>query len=558
MESKTHTEMDSSPPQQDQSKSQMEGTSEVNFLKDLYMFMKKRDSPIERIPHLGFKQIDLYLMYQTVMGLGGYEQVTAQQLWKQVYNTLGGNPRSTSAATCTRRHYEKLLLPYECHSKGITMKVLPQLPPKSLPFLPYNREEDSEGLRPLKRKIFLPPQQHLQPDPRDFAIPLSLYAPMTHPFVASYIPAASQTPFTLPPHSINLAESFKEPLQHLRFLSERYKSWSGLSRPDPLNLVKSPDENEDGGPTSSFSAPPPSKNPKFLNTPYPLYSKQHPRLGSNNPQEVALDEPVSVVGTSEDSGEYIIDLTSKRRSPFGDPSLKNPPDIPRKPDSPKTDYHNPERLRSPDVKTIDSLPSPLQHSTRKMEIEVPLSVFQKWLQLCGPLATVQGLKQLQPLIQEEPSRQRDSSENDLLHGNLSFQIDSQHHDASSTAEDLRIRKVPSATSPDQTSVTHPGGAQNPATSYKPPALTGFQKASRELSHFDRRYGNMDKSSWTAYNTPSPVPVKLDYAQPQMGLVNQEQERAPSSVYMGNSSADPMLQLTKDEVMKLKRMIYSSM
>lgn len=34
-------------------------------------------------------------------------QVTAQQQWKQVYNTLGGNPRSTSAATCTRRHYER-------------------------------------------------------------------------------------------------------------------------------------------------------------------------------------------------------------------------------------------------------------------------------------------------------------------------------------------------------------------------------------------------------------------------------------------------------------------
>lgn len=34
-------------------------------------------------------------------------QVTSQQLWKQVYNMLGGNPRSTSAATCTRRHYEK-------------------------------------------------------------------------------------------------------------------------------------------------------------------------------------------------------------------------------------------------------------------------------------------------------------------------------------------------------------------------------------------------------------------------------------------------------------------
>ena len=29
---------------------------EETFLKDLYQFMTKRDSPIERIPHLGFKQ----------------------------------------------------------------------------------------------------------------------------------------------------------------------------------------------------------------------------------------------------------------------------------------------------------------------------------------------------------------------------------------------------------------------------------------------------------------------------------------------------------------------
>lgn len=89
--------------------------------------------------------VDLFLMFTTVRDMGGYQQVidyllqfllqlplkqsvkmtgskhregmkvkhllplqvTAQQLWKQVYNTLGGNPRSTSAATCTRRHYER-------------------------------------------------------------------------------------------------------------------------------------------------------------------------------------------------------------------------------------------------------------------------------------------------------------------------------------------------------------------------------------------------------------------------------------------------------------------
>lgn len=34
-------------------------------------------------------------------------QVTSRRLWKMVYNELGGSPGSTSAATCTRRHYEK-------------------------------------------------------------------------------------------------------------------------------------------------------------------------------------------------------------------------------------------------------------------------------------------------------------------------------------------------------------------------------------------------------------------------------------------------------------------
>ncbi|XP_039615019.1 AT-rich interaction domain 6 [Polypterus senegalus] len=98
---------------------------EEEFLRDLYLFMKKRDTPIERIPNLGFKQIDLFIMFKTVQSLGGYKEVTTQQLWKQVYNRLGGNPRSTSAATCTRRHYEKLILPYERHLRGQESETLP-------------------------------------------------------------------------------------------------------------------------------------------------------------------------------------------------------------------------------------------------------------------------------------------------------------------------------------------------------------------------------------------------------------------------------------------------
>uniref|UniRef100_A0AAY4EG70 ARID domain-containing protein n=1 Tax=Denticeps clupeoides TaxID=299321 RepID=A0AAY4EG70_9TELE len=77
------------------------------FLDHLYRFMERRGSPISKVPNLGFKKIDLFLMYSAVKRLGGYESVTAQRLWKTVYNELGGSPGSTSAATCTRRHYEK-------------------------------------------------------------------------------------------------------------------------------------------------------------------------------------------------------------------------------------------------------------------------------------------------------------------------------------------------------------------------------------------------------------------------------------------------------------------
>ncbi|RWS27971.1 AT-rich interactive domain-containing protein 5B-like protein, partial [Leptotrombidium deliense] len=87
--------------------------SEQEFIKQLYKFMKEKNTPIQRIPHLGFKKIDLFYLYTYAQKLGGYDKITCNKMWKRVYDELGGDPRSTSAATCTRRHYERLLLPFE-------------------------------------------------------------------------------------------------------------------------------------------------------------------------------------------------------------------------------------------------------------------------------------------------------------------------------------------------------------------------------------------------------------------------------------------------------------
>ncbi|XP_071442332.1 AT-rich interactive domain-containing protein 5B-like [Hetaerina americana] len=100
---------------------------ERRFLSHLHTFMKHRGSPIERLPHLGFKKIDLYEFYGKVQSSGGYEKVTGRKLWKHIYDELGGHQGNTSAATCTRRHYERLLLPYERKQRGQEDKPPPAM-----------------------------------------------------------------------------------------------------------------------------------------------------------------------------------------------------------------------------------------------------------------------------------------------------------------------------------------------------------------------------------------------------------------------------------------------
>ncbi|XP_014480478.1 PREDICTED: verprolin-like isoform X2 [Dinoponera quadriceps] len=82
---------------------------EKKFISDVQTFMNSR--------------VDLFLFYTKVQMLGGYDSVSAGRLWKTIYDDIGGNTGSTSAATITRRHYERLLLPYERYQRGEDTKV---------------------------------------------------------------------------------------------------------------------------------------------------------------------------------------------------------------------------------------------------------------------------------------------------------------------------------------------------------------------------------------------------------------------------------------------------
>ncbi|XP_031428087.1 AT-rich interactive domain-containing protein 5B isoform X3 [Clupea harengus] len=124
------------------------------FLDQLFSFMERRGSPISKVPNLGFKKIDLFLMYSVVKRLGGYENVTTRRHWKTVYNELGGSPGSTSAATCTRRHYEKLMLPYEQFMNSgfkptkALEPVIPMKPMRGRPPLHLQREKRNQLASP--------------------------------------------------------------------------------------------------------------------------------------------------------------------------------------------------------------------------------------------------------------------------------------------------------------------------------------------------------------------------------------------------------------------------
>uniref|UniRef100_A0A8C0MY24 AT-rich interaction domain 5A n=1 Tax=Canis lupus familiaris TaxID=9615 RepID=A0A8C0MY24_CANLF len=67
--------LEDSPEAGGEREEDQEREEEQAFLVSLYKFMKERHTPIERVPHLGFKQINLWKIYKAVEKLGAYEMV---------------------------------------------------------------------------------------------------------------------------------------------------------------------------------------------------------------------------------------------------------------------------------------------------------------------------------------------------------------------------------------------------------------------------------------------------------------------------------------------------
>uniref|UniRef100_A0A8C6U8W6 AT-rich interactive domain-containing protein 3 n=1 Tax=Neogobius melanostomus TaxID=47308 RepID=A0A8C6U8W6_9GOBI len=90
------------------------------FLDDLFTFMQKRGTPVNRIPIMAKQVLDLYMLYKLVTDKGGLVEVINKKIWREITKGLNLPTSITSAAFTLRTQYMKYLYPFECERKGLS------------------------------------------------------------------------------------------------------------------------------------------------------------------------------------------------------------------------------------------------------------------------------------------------------------------------------------------------------------------------------------------------------------------------------------------------------
>ncbi|XP_008304466.1 AT-rich interactive domain-containing protein 3A-like [Stegastes partitus] len=90
------------------------------FLDELFVFMQKRGTPVNRIPIMAKQVLDLYRLFKLVTEKGGLVEVINKKIWREITKGLNLPTSITSAAFTLRTQYMKYLYPFECEKKGLS------------------------------------------------------------------------------------------------------------------------------------------------------------------------------------------------------------------------------------------------------------------------------------------------------------------------------------------------------------------------------------------------------------------------------------------------------
>ncbi|KAK5647626.1 hypothetical protein RI129_002518 [Pyrocoelia pectoralis] len=103
-----------------------------HFVAQLYKFMDDSNTPLNKSPMIGSKDVDLHKLFGVVRKLGGYNRVTNKNKWRSVTLRLK-LPNNLSTHNQVKLVYKKCLLSYEAFHRtlGVTMLNHPRNAKKS-------------------------------------------------------------------------------------------------------------------------------------------------------------------------------------------------------------------------------------------------------------------------------------------------------------------------------------------------------------------------------------------------------------------------------------------
>ncbi|XP_071941870.1 uncharacterized protein [Antedon mediterranea] len=88
------------------------------FMNDLRQFHISKGTPLNRLPCIGGKELDLYLLYNKVVSLGGFTKVSDQELWESLLEFFGLPAFCGQGGYALRKIYTRCLVAYEKINHG--------------------------------------------------------------------------------------------------------------------------------------------------------------------------------------------------------------------------------------------------------------------------------------------------------------------------------------------------------------------------------------------------------------------------------------------------------